>query len=154
MRSPRLFSTPPVILATTSSMLPASALPSSTPSNQNLLPSTLYLIAILFPLSGYSPTNKGRRVLGWIVAGMVGYVDAFEEAGLLQEFIGVLDYVDSTLAVAGRYGPPSIIVRTLVHEGLSRLDDFVREYRGYVGKVMDYVCGELRGLLYEVLGGE
>jgi hypothetical protein len=25
------------------------------------------------------------------------------------------------------------------------------KYSGYVGKVMDYVCGELRGLLYEVL---
>jgi hypothetical protein len=30
------------------------------------------------------------------------------------------------------------------------LDGFAREYRGYVGKVMDYVCGELRSLLYEV----
>jgi hypothetical protein len=36
---------------------------------------------------------------------MIGYVDALEEAGLLQEFIGVLDYVDSTLAVAERYRP-------------------------------------------------
>jgi hypothetical protein len=34
------------------------------------------------------------------------------------------------------------------------LDDFTREYRGHVGKVMDYVCGELHGLLYEALGGE
>jgi hypothetical protein len=33
------------------------------------------------------------------------------------------------------------------------LDDFAREYRGYVGKVMDHVCEELRSLLYE-LGGE
>jgi hypothetical protein len=79
------------------------------------------------------------------------YGDAFEEAGFLQEFIGVLDYVDSTLAVAGRYGPPSIIVRTHVYDGLSMLDDFAREYRGHVGKVMDHVCGELRSLLYEVL---
>jgi hypothetical protein len=30
------------------------------------------------------------------------------------------------------------------------LDDFAREYRGHVGKVMDYVCMELRSLLYEV----
>jgi hypothetical protein len=80
-----------------------------------------------------------------------GFRDAFEEAGLLKELIGVLDDVNSTLVVAERYRPPSIIVRTLVHDGLSRLDDFTREYRGYVGKVMDYVCGELRGLLYEVL---
>jgi len=57
-------------------------------------------------------------------------VDAFEEAGLLKEFIGVLDYVDSTPATAERY------------------------YRGHVGKVMDHVCEELRSLLYEVLGGE
>jgi len=95
--------------------------------------------------------------LGWIVAGLggwAGFRDAFEEAGLLREFIGVLDYVDLTLAVAGRYRPPSVIVRTLVNDGLSMLDDFAREYRGYVGKVMDYVCGELRSLLYEVLGGE
>jgi hypothetical protein len=34
------------------------------------------------------------------------------------------------------------------------LDDFAREYRGYVGKAMDYVCMELKSLLYEVLGGE
>jgi len=34
------------------------------------------------------------------------------------------------------------------------LDDFAREYRGYVGKAMDYVRMELRSLLYEVLGGE
>jgi hypothetical protein len=69
------------------------------------------------------------------VAGIGGWVDAFEEAGLLQEFIRVLDYVGSTLVVVEGYGPPSIIVRTLVHDGFSRLDDFAREYRGYVGKV-------------------
>jgi hypothetical protein len=34
------------------------------------------------------------------------------------------------------------------------LDNFAKEYRGYVGKVMDYVYMELRSLLYEVLGGE
>jgi hypothetical protein len=73
-------------------------------------------------------------------------MDAFEEAGI----IGVLDYVDSTLAVAERYRPPSVIVRTLVHDGLSMLDGFAREYHGYVGKAMDYVCEELRSLLYEV----
>jgi len=84
------------------------------------------------------------------VTSMDGYVDAFEEAGLLREFIRVLDYVDSTLAAAERYRPPSVIVRTLVNDGLSMLDDFPREYRGYVGKVMDYVCEELRSLLYEV----
>jgi hypothetical protein len=95
--------------------------------------------------------NTGRREIREVYE---EYRDAFEEAGLLQEFIGVLDEVNSTLAVAERYRPPSIIVRTLVHEDLSRLDDFAKEYRGYVGKVMDYVCGELRGLLYEVLGGE
>ena len=51
-----------------------------------------------------------------------------------------MDYVDSTLTVAERYRPPSIIVRTLVHDGLSMLDG--------------YVCMELRSLLYEALGGE
>jgi hypothetical protein len=85
---------------------------------------------------------------------MAGYVDAFEEAGLLREFIGVLDYVDSTLAAVERHRPPSVIARTLVYDGLSMLDDFAREYRGYVGKVMDHVCMELRSLLYEALGGE
>jgi hypothetical protein len=44
---------------------------------------------------------------------MVSYVDALEEAGLLQEFIGVLDEVNSALATAERYRPP-LIVRTLV----------------------------------------
>jgi hypothetical protein len=29
---------------------------------------------------------------------MADYVDAFEEAGLLREFVGVLDSIDSTLA--------------------------------------------------------
>jgi len=77
-------------------------------------------------------------------------VNDFEEAGI----IGVLDYVDSTFAVVERCRPPSVIVRTLVYDGLRMLDDFVREYRGYVEKVMDYVCMELRSLLYEVLGDE
>jgi hypothetical protein len=87
------------------------------------------------------------------VGGMADYVDVFEEAGLLQEFIGVLDYVDSTLAAVERCRPPSVIARTLVYDRLRMLDDFAREYRGYVGKVMDYVCEELHGLLYEILGG-
>ena len=85
---------------------------------------------------------------------MVGYVDTFEEAGLLREFVGVLDSINSALAVVERYGPPPVIARTLVHDGFSMLDDFAREYRGYVGKVMDHVCEELRSLLYEALGGE
>jgi hypothetical protein len=80
---------------------------------------------------------------------MGGWVDAFEEAGIPWRFTGTLNNVDSTLAIAEKCRPPSIIVRTLVHDSLSRLDDFVREYRGYVGKVMDYVCEELRSLLYE-----
>jgi hypothetical protein len=84
---------------------------------------------------------------------MASYVDAFEEAGLLKEFIGVLDRINSTLAAAERYRPPSVIVRTLIYDGLKMLDDFAKEYRGYVGKVMDHVCMELRSLLYE-LGGE
>jgi hypothetical protein len=82
------------------------------------------------------------------------YKDAFEEAGLLQEFITVLDRINSTLAVAERCQPPPVIIRTLVYDDLKMLDDFAREYRGYVGKVMDHVCMELHGLLHEVLGGE
>jgi hypothetical protein len=82
---------------------------------------------------------------------MGGWVDAFEEAGIPWRFIGILDNVNPTLVIAEKYRPPSIIVRTLVHDSLGRLDGFAREYRGYVGKAMDYVCGELRGLLYEVL---
>jgi hypothetical protein len=84
---------------------------------------------------------------------MASYVDAFEEASLLREFIGVLDRINSTLAVAKRYRPPSLIVRTLIYDGLKMLDDFAKEYHGHVGKVMDHVCEELRSLLYE-LGGE
>jgi len=79
------------------------------------------------------------------------FKDVFEEAGLLREFIGVLDRISSTLAAVERYRPPSIIARTLVYDDLRMLDDFAREYRGYVGKVMDHVCMELRSLLYEVL---
>jgi hypothetical protein len=84
------------------------------------------------------------------------YKSVFEETGLLKEFVGVLDYVDSTLAVVKRHGPPPIIVRALIYDGLRMLDDFAREYRGYVGKVMDHVCMELRSLLYEVFeeGGD
>jgi len=78
-------------------------------------------------------------------------VDVFEEAGLMMEFIMVLDYVDSTLAVVGRHGPPSAIARMLAYDGPRMLDDFAREYRGHVGKVMDHLCMELRNLLYEVI---
>ena len=85
---------------------------------------------------------------------MAGWVNAFEEADFLREFIMVLDYVDSTLATAERHRPPSVIVRTLVNDGFRMLDDFTSEYRGHVGKVMDHVCMELRSLIYEVLGGE
>ena len=85
---------------------------------------------------------------------MAGYVGAFEEAGLLKEFIRVLDSINSTLAAVEGHGPPSIIVRTLVHDDLSMLDDFAREYRGHVGRVMGHVRTELRSLLYEVIGGE
>jgi len=81
-------------------------------------------------------------------------VDAFEKASLPREFIMVLDYMDSMLTIIERYRPPSVIARTLIYDGLSMLDNFAREYRGYVGKAMDHVCEELRGLLYEVLGGE
>jgi hypothetical protein len=81
---------------------------------------------------------------------MAGYVNTLEEAGI----IGVLDYVDSTLAAVGRHGPPSAIARMLAYDGPRMLDGFAREYRGYVGKVMDHVCMELRSLLYEALGGE
>jgi len=85
---------------------------------------------------------------------MAGYVDVFEEAGLLMGFIGVLDYVDSTLIAVERCRPPSVIARTLVHDDFSILDNFAKEYHRYVGKVVDHVCMELRSLLYEVLGGE
>jgi hypothetical protein len=82
------------------------------------------------------------------------YRSMFEETGLPKEFVGVLDRINSTLAVAERYQPPPVIVKTLIYDGLRMLDDFAREYRGYVGKVMDHVCEELRSLLYEILEGE
>ena len=85
---------------------------------------------------------------------MIGYVDVFEEAGLLQEFIRVLDSISSALAVVERYRPPSVIARTLVYDGLRMLNDFAKRYCGHVGKVMDHVRTELRSILYEVLGGE
>jgi hypothetical protein len=89
-----------------------------------------------------------------IVAGIGGWVDAFEKAGMLRELADTLDNINSTLAVAEGYGPPPVIVRTLVHDGLRMLDGFAMEYRGYVGKMMDHAYMELRSLLYEVLGGE
>jgi hypothetical protein len=50
---------------------------------------------------------------------MASYVDTFEEASLLREFIGVLDYVDSAPAIVERYRPPSAIARTLL-QGIPR----------------------------------
>jgi hypothetical protein len=86
------------------------------------------------------------------MGGWVGFGDAFEEAGIPWRFIGILDNVNSTLTIAERYrGLPQVFIRTFVYDSVSRLDDFVREYHGYVGKVMDYVCEELRSLLYEGL---
>jgi hypothetical protein len=73
-----------------------------------------------------------------------GLRDAFEDAG-------ILDNVDSTLVIADGYGLPSVLIRTFVHDSISRLDDFAMEFRGYVGKVMDYVCEELRSLLMKPL---
>jgi hypothetical protein len=71
--------------------------------------------------------------------------DAFEEAG-------ILDNVDSTLVIAERYRDlPPVLIRTFVYDSFSRLDDFAKEYRAYVGKMMDYLREELQGLLYEVL---
>jgi hypothetical protein len=84
---------------------------------------------------------------------MASYVDALEEAGPLQEFIGVLDYVDSALAIVERYRPPPVIVRMLVYNGFRMLDGFAKEYRGHMGKVMDHVCEELRSQILEVNEG-
>jgi len=81
---------------------------------------------------------------------MIGYVNDLEGAGI----IGVLDYVDSTLAAVERHRPPSVIARALIYDDSKMLDDFAREYRGHVGKAVDRVCMELHGLLYEILGGE
>jgi len=80
-------------------------------------------------------------------------VDVFEEAGLLREFVVVLDNIDSTLAAVERCRLPSVIVRTLAYDDLSILGDFAKEYRGHVGKAMDHACMELRSLLYEILEG-
>jgi hypothetical protein len=82
-----------------------------------------------------------------------GFRDAFEEAGILKEFTEIVDNVNSTLIIAGRYGKslPSVLIRTFVYDSINRLDDFVREYREYVGKAMDYVGEKLQSLLNGVL---
>ena len=85
---------------------------------------------------------------------MVGWVNAFEEAGLLRGLIGVWIASTRRWLLPRDAGRHQIIVRTLIYDDLRMLDDFAREYRGYVGKAMDYVLMELRSLLYEVLGGE
>jgi hypothetical protein len=84
---------------------------------------------------------------------MRGFRDAFEEAGILKEFTEIVDDVNSTPIIARRYGRdlPSVLIRTFVYDSFNMLDDFVREHRGYVGKVMDIIVEELWGLLYEVL---
>ncbi|MCL7386336.1 MAG: hypothetical protein LZ166_02245 [Thaumarchaeota archaeon] len=71
-------------------------------------------------------------------------------AGILKEFTEIVGDIDSTLVIADGHGLPSVLIRTFVYDSINRLDDFAREYRGHVGKVMDYVCMELRSLLYEV----
>jgi hypothetical protein len=75
---------------------------------------------------------------------MSGWIDAFEGAGIPWRFTGTLDNVNSTPVIAERYRLPSALIRTFVYDSISRLDDFARELRGYVGEVMNYVCEELR----------
>jgi hypothetical protein len=85
---------------------------------------------------------------------MVGWVNAFEEAGLLRELVGVLDYVDSTL-LSKIIEPAKAIVDKRPSDDWRRPMPLNNDkYRGHVGKVMDHVCMELRSLLYEALGGE
>jgi len=74
-----------------------------------------------------------------------GFGDALEEAGILQKFVNIVDNVNSTLIVAERYRQTlsSVLTRTFLHDSISRLDDFVREYCGLVGEAMDYVYEEL-----------
>jgi len=110
------------------------------------------MIIIVFHFqAGPQEIRAGMYWDGVVEAWMVTWMPSRRRA-----LLWVLDYVDSTLAVAERYRPPPVIVRTLVHEGLSMLDDFAGEYRGHVGKVMDHVCMELRSLLYEAFeeGGD
>ena len=108
----------------------------------------------LFMFGAISPATVIIKSWKPIVQEIYRYKDVFEEAGLLREFVAVLDRINSTLTAVERYRPPSIIARTLIYDDLKMLDDFAREYRGYVGKAMDYVCMELRSILYEALGGE
>ena len=78
--------------------------------------------------------------------------DAFEEAGILKKFTEIVDNINSTLIIVERYKSlPPILVRTSIYDSIDRLDDFAREYRGYVGKTMDYVRKELQGLLNGIL---
>jgi hypothetical protein len=46
---------------------------------------------------------------------LIEFRDTFEKAVILRELARVLDSINSTLAVAERYGPPSAIVKALVH---------------------------------------
>jgi len=81
-----------------------------------------------------------------------GFGDALEEAGILQKFVNIVDNVNSTLIVAERYRQTlsSVLTRTFIHDSISRLDNFVREYCALVGEAMDYVYEELHGMLIEV----
>jgi hypothetical protein len=68
---------------------------------------------------------------------MGGWVDAFEEAGTLWRFTGILDNINSTLLIAEKYRDlPPALLRTFVYNSINRLDDFAKEYRGCIGKVM------------------
>jgi hypothetical protein len=43
-------------------------------------------------------------------------MDSFEEVGILREFIGILDNVDSALVTAERYRLSSALIRTFVYD--------------------------------------
>ena len=68
---------------------------------------------------------------------------------MLNEFINIMDDVDSILIIVERHGknPPSVFIRTFIYDSLGKLDDFAKKYRGLIGKTTDYVWRSFLRLL-------
>jgi hypothetical protein len=71
--------------------------------------------------------------------------NAFKGADTLQESMGIMDNINGILIAVEKYrrGLPPVLIRTFTYDSFNRLEEFAREYRGYIIKVIDYAYGEL-----------
>jgi len=76
------------------------------------------------------------------------YKDVFEDEGFLEEFTKILNIANDTLIIIERYELPDVLRTVFVEDFYNRLRDF-KKYRRYVGKIVEYVCNELRRIVEE-----